>query len=51
MCYEYVIGAYARLECLRGSRAGEVARRYIEEESSATPTVVIGAKREAAQGG
>ncbi|MCS7104111.1 MAG: type II toxin-antitoxin system VapC family toxin [Thermofilaceae archaeon] len=41
MSYEYVIDAYAWIEYFKGSRSGEVAKRYIEEESSATPTVVI----------
>lgn len=41
MSCEYVIDAYAWIEYFRGSRSGEVARRYIEEENSATPTVVI----------
>lgn len=41
MSYEYVIDAYAWIEYFRGSKSGEVARHYIEEEDSATPTVVI----------
>ncbi len=41
MSYEYVIDAYAWIEYFRGSKPGETAKHYIEEEDSATPTVVI----------
>ncbi|MGC8832352.1 MAG: type II toxin-antitoxin system VapC family toxin [Thermoproteota archaeon] len=41
MSYEYVIDAYAWIEYFRGSKLGEAAKHYIEEENSATPTVVI----------
>ncbi|MEM0172687.1 MAG: type II toxin-antitoxin system VapC family toxin [Thermofilum sp.] len=41
MSYEYVIDAYAWIEYFRGSKLGEVVKRYIEEENSATPTVVV----------
>ena len=41
MSYRYVIDAYAWIEYFRASKSGEVAKRYIESEDSATPTVVI----------
>jgi len=41
MSYKYVVDAYAWIEYFRASRAGEVARQYIESEGSATPTIVI----------
>ena len=41
MSYKYVIDSYAWIEFFRGTRAGVKARRYIEEENSATPTIVI----------
>jgi len=41
MSYRYVIDAYAWIEYFRGSKPGEKARHYIEEEDSATPTVVV----------
>ncbi|MCX8183110.1 MAG: type II toxin-antitoxin system VapC family toxin [Crenarchaeota archaeon] len=41
MSYKYVIDVYAWIEYFRGSKPGEEAKRYIEEENSATPTVVI----------
>ncbi|MDW8033645.1 MAG: type II toxin-antitoxin system VapC family toxin [Nitrososphaerota archaeon] len=41
MSYKYVIDAYAWIEYFRGSKPGEKARHYIEEENSATPTIVI----------
>lgn len=41
MSYEYVIDAYAWIEYFRGSKPGEKAKHYIEEENSATPTIVI----------
>ncbi|MBO3832982.1 MAG: PIN domain-containing protein [Candidatus Brockarchaeota archaeon] len=41
MSYEYVIDAYAWIEYFRGSKPGEEAKHYIEEENSATPTIVI----------
>ena len=36
-----MIDAYAWVEYFRGTKAGGRARRYIEEEDSATPTIVI----------
>jgi len=41
MSYEYVIDAYSWIEYFRGTKAGEKAKLYIEEKTSATPTVVI----------
>ncbi|MBO3840671.1 MAG: PIN domain-containing protein [Thermoproteota archaeon] len=41
MSYRYVIDAYAWVEYFRGSKPGEKAKHYIEEEDSATPTVVV----------
>jgi len=41
MSYKYVIDSYAWIEYFRGTSAGAKARRYIEEEDSATPTIVI----------
>jgi len=41
MSYKYVIDAYAWIEYFRASKSGEVAKRYIESEESATPTIVI----------
>jgi predicted nucleic acid-binding protein len=39
--YKYIIDAYAWIEYFRASKAGEVARQYIESEESATPTIVV----------
>jgi predicted nucleic acid-binding protein len=41
MSYKYVIDAYAWIEYFRASKFGEVAKRYIESEESATPTIVV----------
>jgi predicted nucleic acid-binding protein len=41
MTYDYVIDSYAWIEYFKGSAKGENARKYIEDESSATPTIVI----------
>ena len=41
MSYKYVIDSYAWIEYFRGTSAGVKARRYIEKEDSATPTIVI----------
>jgi len=41
MSYSYVIDAYAWIEYFRASKFGEVAKRYIESEGSATPTIVV----------
>lgn len=41
MSYRYVIDAYAWIEYFRASKSGEVAKRYIESEGSATPTIVV----------
>jgi len=41
MSYKYVIDSYAWIEYFRGTRAGVKARQYVEEENSATPTILI----------
>jgi len=41
MSYRYVIDAYAWIEYFRASKFGEVAKKYIESEESATPTIVV----------
>jgi len=41
MSYGYVIDAYAWIEYFRASKAGEIARQYIESEKSVTPTIVV----------
>ena len=41
MSYRFVIGAYAWIEYFRASKSGEVAKKYIESEDSATPTIVV----------
>ena len=38
---KYVIDAYAWIEYFRASKAGEFAKKYIESENSATPTIVV----------
>ena len=41
MSYRYVVDAYAWIEYFRASKSGEVAKKYIESEDSATPTIVV----------
>jgi len=41
MSYKYVVDSDAWIEYFRGTSAGMKAKRYIEEEDSATPTIVI----------
>ena len=41
MSYSYVIDAYAWIEYFRASGEGKGASGYIEEENSATPTIVV----------
>jgi len=41
MSYRYIIDAYAWIEYFRASESGEVAKKYIESEGSATPTIVV----------
>jgi predicted nucleic acid-binding protein len=41
MSYRYVVDAYAWIEYFRASKFGAVAKRYIESEGSATPTIVV----------
>lgn len=37
----FIIDSYAWLEYFRASKAGEVAKGYIENENAVTPTVVV----------
>ena len=39
--YSHVIDTYAWIEYFRASREGETARKYIEQEGSATPAIVV----------
>ena len=41
MSYRHVIDAYAWIEYFRASKPGEIAKKYIESEDSATPTIVV----------
>lgn len=41
MSCKYVIDAYAWIEYFKASKCGEVAKKYIESEGSATPTIVV----------
>jgi len=41
MSYRYVVDAYAWVEYFRASKSGEVAKKYIESDGSATPTIVV----------
>lgn len=41
MSYKYIIDAYAWIEYFRASKAGAIAKKYVESEHSATPTIVI----------
>jgi len=41
MSFKYVIDAYAWIEYFRASKYGEVAKKYIESEDAATPTIVV----------
>ncbi|MFH1722302.1 MAG: PIN domain-containing protein [Candidatus Altiarchaeota archaeon] len=41
MTSRYVIDSYAWIEYFKGSKAGEQAKRYIEEEVSLTPAIVL----------
>ncbi len=41
MSCKYTIDAYAWIEYFRASKYGETAKKYIESESAATPTIVI----------
>ncbi len=41
MSYRYVIDTFAWIEYLIGSRRGLTAKRYIEGEKAATPTIAI----------
>jgi predicted nucleic acid-binding protein len=41
MSFKYVIDAYAWIEYFKASKYGEVAKKYIESEDAATPTIVV----------
>ena len=41
MSCKYIIDAYAWIEYFKASKLGAIAREYIENEHSATPTIVI----------
>lgn len=41
MNYDFVIDSYAWIEYFRGSKRGRLVRKYVEEEESATPTIVV----------
>jgi len=41
MNYDFVIDSYVWIEYFRGTKRGEIAKKYIETENSATPTIVI----------
>ena len=41
MSYDHVIDSYAWIEYFSGSNKGQAAKKYIEEEGAATPTIVI----------
>ena len=41
MSYKYIIDAYAWIEYFKASKSGAIAREYIENDHSATPTIVI----------
>jgi predicted nucleic acid-binding protein len=41
MNYDFVIDSYVWIEYFRGTKRGEIAKKYIEIENSATPTIVI----------
>jgi predicted nucleic acid-binding protein len=41
MSCKYVIDAYAWIEYFRASEPGEVAKKYIESDDAATPTIVV----------
>jgi predicted nucleic acid-binding protein len=41
MSSKYIIDSYAWIEYFRASKPGEIAKKYIESEDSATPTIVV----------
>ncbi|MBS7645969.1 MAG: type II toxin-antitoxin system VapC family toxin [Candidatus Bathyarchaeia archaeon] len=41
MSYNFIIDSYAWIEYFIGSKEGAVAKAYIEEEESATPSIVV----------
>jgi predicted nucleic acid-binding protein len=38
---KYIIDAYAWIEYFKASKCGDIAKKYIESENSATPTIVV----------
>jgi predicted nucleic acid-binding protein len=38
---KYIIDAYAWIEYFKASKCGEIAKKYIESEGAATPTIVV----------
>ena len=41
MSCKYIIDAYAWIDYFRASKAGEVAKKYVESENATTPTIVV----------
>jgi predicted nucleic acid-binding protein len=41
MSCKYIIDAYTWIEYFRASKSGEKAKKYIENENSETPTIVV----------
>lgn len=41
MSYDFVIDSYAWIEYFRGSDVGRMVRKFLEEKSSVTPTMVV----------
>ena len=41
MNYNHIIDSYAWIEYFRASKPGEIAKKYIENEDSTTPTIVV----------
>jgi predicted nucleic acid-binding protein len=41
MSYKYVIDAYTWIEYFRATKAGAIAKKYVESEDSVTPTIVV----------
>jgi len=46
MSYKYVVDSYSWIEYFRGSKAGEKAKRFIEEREAATATITLAELRE-----
>jgi predicted nucleic acid-binding protein len=41
MSCKYIIDSYAWVEYFKASTSGEIAKKYIEDSGSATPTIVV----------